>query len=1331
MSVSLVNHSHRNTSLVDIQPRGNNRVLAQSEPTSRVDPVTVPSGSESETSSPEQFSESTTAYYSAEDLAERMFDSDSNMTDAPREDVAGPSKGKQLEVPELQGRLDLKSRELLEEFIARDQENKREINTLRAEIREIMFFIKDKSKNEAEAPIATQVNKPELPTTSVSSFGGVKPQKVVPIKWPQPYDHKDRSEWTTTHGILQYIYKRDVQAVTGTAKSKITGAFQSMLNDDRMTKPLELLKVMDDTFRDRNAEQNASTLLHACKQFRDEALCSFLPRFQQVLSRSIKSTSEDNHKIVDLYNALNQTTRNHLIGHDLPSSFLGFIEKLTVIGSQIEGVGLVKTRAYTLRQTGIFDDGTRGVAGGKLLGSNVRGNIQAPNFTYLSSSTPNTNEIMEAEDADGDTRMTGVNRTRAKWVSKKELDRRRVSGLCLRCGNHKHRIPACPQLPPLRPETAIKNSSRNRGDKRVAPEQSRVQGLKNGVCKVIAELQALDDQKAEKEMNGNPFLVDVLINNLFTVPALIDSGCDCLAAISNSLVRKADLPRIEVSPRKLTEATNSVQDGELITEMTKIELDINGYQRTLYAYIIPGLSHGLILGKPWMEREDVIYHTRERYMEIREAVIDGRPMQVWERQLNKKNAQVRNIWPNIMCLSAGVFLATIRRARKVNNEASQIFSATLADIQKALAPDKKTSTSMEKLPRQYYKFANLFKKEEIDKLPPHRPGRDHEIRLEPNKEIPWGPLYGMSRDELLVRRKTLTDLLDKNYIRASSSPAGAPVLFVRKPGGGLRFCVDYRALNSMSKADRYPLPLIKETLAKLRRAKWFTKLDVRAAFHKLRIKEGGEWKTAFRTRFGLFEWLVMPFGLSGAPASFQRYINETSREYLDEFCSAYVDDVLIYTNGNLVDHERHVNLVLEKLQKARLGLDIDKCEFSVKKTKYLGFIISAEGPASSIRMDPDKLSGFCKLLQGIHKRVFEHLCTFVSTYWKGFALEVGARAKQRVWNVKKKFISEPALAQWDPKRDAMLEADCSGYALGGCLLQKHERGLWMPVAYYSRKLSGAEMNYEIHDKELLAIVACMREWDAELRGLAKVFTITSDHMNLKYFLTTRRLTERQIRWAEFMSRFRYNLIYRKGSENERPDALSRRDQDKPKEGDPHLLARERQLLNPVKITKLRLGDFEVAEGSEVFTNEDLQTLWNQAIKEDSKYVQIIDAIQSQQRTWPRDLKVQTEGSSEPKPLKATIASTYFDQESWLLRYQGRIWVPMHEPLTTAIIQNIHDAAVSGHPGRDATLAQVSREYFWPWISKAVKRFCKNCHICGRSSIWRQQKQGLLQPQKMS
>ena len=148
----------------------------------------------------------------------------------------------------------------------------------------------------------------------------------------------------------------------------------------------------------------------------------------------------------------------------------------------------------------------------------------------------------------------------------------------------------------------------------------------------------------------------------------------------------------------------------------------------------------------------------------------------------------------------------------------------------------------------------------------------------------------MSREELIVLRRTLNDLLDKGFIRVSNSPAAAPVLFARKPGGGLRFCVDYRALNNITRKDRYPLPRIQETLNRICKAKFFTKLDVVAAFHSVRVQPGDEWKTAFRTRFGLYEWLVTPFGLANAPSTFQRFINWTLRDYLDEFASAYVDD---------------------------------------------------------------------------------------------------------------------------------------------------------------------------------------------------------------------------------------------------------------------------------------------------------------------------------------------------------------------------------------------------------------------------------------------------------
>jgi hypothetical protein len=160
----------------------------------------------------------------------------------------------------------------------------------------------------------------------------------------------------------------------------------------------------------------------------------------------------------------------------------------------------------------------------------------------------------------------------------------------------------------------------------------------------------------------------------------------------------------------------------------------------------------------------------------------------------------------------------------------------------------------------------------------------------------------MSRDKLLVLQKTLTDLFDKGFICVSSSPAVAPVLFVCKPGGGLRFCVDYQGLNRVIKKDRYLLPLIYKTLRNISKARWFTKLNVIAAFYKIRIIEGDKWKTAFQTCYRLFKWLVTPFGLANALSTFQKYINYILQDYLNKFCSAYINNILIYSSGSKRQH---------------------------------------------------------------------------------------------------------------------------------------------------------------------------------------------------------------------------------------------------------------------------------------------------------------------------------------------------------------------------------------------------------------------------------------------
>ena len=276
------------------------------------------------------------------------------------------------------------------------------------------------------------------------------------------------------------------------------------------------------------------------------------------------------------------------------------------------------------------------------------------------------------------------------------------------------------------------------------------------------------------------------------------------------------------------------------------------------------------------------------------------------------------------------------QALQASNEVVQIFSVSLANIQKALTRKKYRD------PTQYaldwlMPVINAFNRQDAKTLPSHRKGIDHEINFvegKTNDDVPAMPLYQMSKNQLLVLRKTLTELLDNGFIRVSNSPAAAPVIFVKKPGRGLRFCVDYRRMNEISQKDSYPIPRIDETLRTIAAAKYISKVDVISAFHRIRVKDGDEWKTAFNTRFGLYEWLVTPFGLTSTPTTFQRYINWVLHDELDICCSAYIDDVVIY-NDTQKEHRSVVLRIVRKLVDAGLQLDFDKSEFEGGIIKYL------------------------------------------------------------------------------------------------------------------------------------------------------------------------------------------------------------------------------------------------------------------------------------------------------------------------------------------------------------------------------------------------------------
>jgi len=300
--------------------------------------------------------------------------------------------------------------------------------------------------------------------------------------------------------------------------------------------------------------------------------------------------------------------------------------------------------------------------------------------------------------------------------------------------------------------------------------------------------------------------------------------------------------------------------------------------------------------------------------------------------------------PNIAIIGVAAFLCASKLPDSHNFELCLRSSDIQANSTKlAETPD------LFNVPSEYHKFANIFSKTKAKVLPPHHP-YDLKINLEEGVQPLVGPIYSLSASEQEALKEFIEENLNMGFIRPTSSLHGAPVLFVKKKDGSLCLCVDFCGLNCISKKDHYPLLLISDLLDSPCKARIYSKIDLRHAYHLVRIANGDEWKTAFRIRYGSFEWSVMPFGLTNAPAAFQRFMNDIFSDLLDVYVVIYLDDILIYSN-NMSKHHRHVKEVLKHLCKAGLYAKAEKCEFHSKSVEYLGYILSP----SSLTMSDDKV----------------------------------------------------------------------------------------------------------------------------------------------------------------------------------------------------------------------------------------------------------------------------------------------------------------------------------------------------------------------------------------
>ena len=567
-------------------------------------------------------------------------------------------------------------------------------------------------------------------------------------------------------------------------------------------------------------------------------------------------------------------------------------------------------------------------------------------------------------------------------------------------------------------------------------------------------------------------------------------------------------------------------------------------------------------------------------------------------------------------------------------------------------------------------------------LPPRR-GIDHQIELVPGAKPPTKAPYRMAPPELEELRKQLKELLEAGFIRPSKAPFGAPVLFQKKHDGSLRLCIDYRALNKVTVCNTYPVPLIANLFDQLSGAKYFTKLDLRSGYYQVRIAEGDEPKTTCVTRYGAFEFRVMPFGLTNAPATFCTLMNEVFHEYLDKFVVVYLDDIVVYS-ATMEEHREHLIRVFQKLRENQLYVKREKCSFAQERIKFLGHIIEC----GRIRMDLEKVRAIqeWKTPTNVKElRSFLGLANYYRRFVSGYSkkatplTELLKKGVVWAWNekcaeafqsLKEAMMEDPVLALPDVQKPFEVQTDASDYALGGVLVQEGH-----PVAYESRKLSEAERRYTAQEKELLAVIHCLRVWRHYLLG--SKFVVKTDNTAVSHFLTQPKLTPKQARWQEFVAEFDFRFEHKAGRLNQAADALSRK----------------------AELATLKI----LASLSASVVNTPLK----ERIKENLEKDPVVRTI----------LKLVEEGKTRQ----------FWVEDGLLWAKGGRLYVPKSGNLRRTLLSECHDTLWAGHPGWQRTHALLKQGYYWPQMRDDVVEYTKTCLVCQQDKVERSKTPGLLEP----
>ncbi|KAL0544913.1 hypothetical protein IC582_020043 [Cucumis melo] len=702
---------------------------------------------------------------------------------------------------------------------------------------------------------------------------------------------------------------------------------------------------------------------------------------------------------------------------------------------------------------------------------------------------------------------------------------------------------------------------------------------------------------------------------------LFDSGSSH-SFISSAFVLHA---RLEVEPLHHVLSV-STPSGECMLSKEKVkacQIEIAGHVIEVTLLVLDMLDFDVILGMDWLAANHASIDCS------RKEVTFNPPSMA---SFKFKGGGSRS-WPQVI---------SAIRASKLLSQGTWGILARVVDTREV-----EVSLSSEPVVRDY---PDVFP-EELPGLPPHREV-EFAIELEPGT-VP------ISRAPYRIAPAELKELKD----------------------GSMRLCIDYRELNKVTVKNRYPLPRIDDLFDQLQGATVFSKIDLRSGYHQLRIKDGDVPKTTFRSRYGHYEFIVMSFGLTNAPAVFMDLMNRVFREFLDTFVIVFIDDILIYSKTE-AEHEEHLRIVLQTLRDNKLYAKFSKCEFWLKQVSFLGHVVSKAG----VSVDPAKIeavTGWTRPSTVSEVRSFLGLAApFV---WS-------KACEDSFQNLKQKLVTAPVLTVPDGSGSFVIYSDASKKGLGCVLMQQGK-----VVAYASRQLKSHEQNYPTHDLELAAVVFALKIWRHYLYD--EKIQIFTDHKSLKYFFTQKELNMRQRRWLELVKDYDCEILYHPDKANVVADALSRK------------VSHSAALITRQAPLHRDLERDEIAVSVGAVTMQLAQLTVQPTLRQ-----RIIDA----QSNDP--YLVEKRGLAEV----GQAAEFSISSDGGLL-FERRLCVPSDSAVKTELLSEAHSSPFSMHPGSTKMYQDLKRVYWWRNMKREVAEFVSRCLVCQQVKAPRQKPAGLLQP----